>query len=608
MVLWYPAFVAEPNFAISSKFNIEANVTDANNLRDAILAGYRAGNFLETVFSCLTPDDEEREKVALELAALHNDGIIDVVAGFEKLKNNDPNGPDFFLTRRVFEKALPHLDAEVSSVMRCVLRLHRKAGKDLAAGTIFDGFIGFCAKDTSRPAAALKEIEANPDALRDILPATIAAGSQIDNRHYLEQGIRLSQSPDIELRRRAVFSMANLKWPKGMTVPNSAFAALEESAARETDDEILASVVKSAFALFEQDKSQESRAVALIASALPKGGEYTLHGAAVLFGFHTSRLPSPLLDLLLTHLKLVNPEHKGTLDNIDYGLSHLIKTGEHERAIRFLEELLLAYPGKLTLKTFDSAAREILKSGAVMSKILTRWFLRGERTLCEGVHEIAGTHHGDDLRIEIDPAELTSPDFVHVIFIAHKAIGYFFMKPVTAASVVISLMRVAPNDEVLHELGELLLSPLLMNYTGSMREYVAKQAAHESGKVKESIDKALASIEKYLEDLRGVPNLRALHPSQAQRESYRHYMSESMAESMRAAEKQSVFFGLFSRSTLLYGRKSINYIYAGDGQPKRMELPLTNHSVKMEFPRMYNLDPDGVDYMLRVFRLERLRV
>jgi hypothetical protein len=147
-----------------------------------------------------------------------------------------------------------------------------------------------------------------------------------------------------------------------------------------------------------------------------------------------------------------------------------------------------------------------------------------------------------------------------------------------------------------------------MNYTGSMREYVAKQAGRESGKVKETIDKALASIEKYLEDLRSVSSLPALHPSQSQRESYRRQYGRTMAESMRAAEKQSVFYGLFSRSTLLYGRKSINYIYAGDGQPKRMELPLTSHSVKMEFPRMYNLDPDGVDYMLRVFRLERLRV
>jgi hypothetical protein len=237
-----------------------------------------------------------------------------------------------------------------------------------------------------------------------------------------------------------------------------------------------------------------------------------------------------------------------------------------------------------------------------------RWFLHGERTLCEGVHEIAGTHHGGDLHIEIDPAELKPLDVVHVMFIAHKAIGYFFMKPVTAASVVISLMRLAPSDEVLHELGELLLNPLLMNYTGSMREYVAKQAGRESGKVKEAIDRALASIEKYLEDLRTIPRLPALHPSEAQRDSYRRHMAETMAESMRAAEKKSVFLGLFTRSILLYGQKSINYIYGGDGQPKRTEMPLTSHSVQMEFPRMDNLDPYGVDYMLRVFRVERLKV
>ena len=215
--------------------------------------------------------------------------------------------------------------------------------------------------------------------------------------------------------------------------------------------------------------------------------------------------------------------------------------------------------------------------------------------------------HGDDLHIEVDSAELKPLDLTHVMFMARKAIGYFFMKPVTAAGVVISLMRLAPSDEVLHQLGELLLNPLLMNYTGRMREYVANQAGRESGKVKETIDKALASIEKYLQDLRGVPSLPALHPSQSQRESYRRYMSESMAESMRAAEKKSVFYGLFSRSTLLYGRRSINYIRTGDGQPKRMELPLTSHSVKMELPRIHNLDPDGVDYMVRVFRLERLR-
>ena len=106
------------------------------------------------------------------------------------------------------------------------------------------------------------------------------------------------------------------------------------------------------------------------------------------------------------------------------------------------------------------------------------------------------------------------------------------MKPVTAGSIVISLMRVAPDDEVLHELGKLLLSPLLMNYPGSVRQYLTKQAGRESGKVKETIDKALASLEKYVEDLRTVPRLPALHPTQAQRDSYRRHIADTMARSM----------------------------------------------------------------------------
>src|SRR5262249_54903406 len=153
---------------------------------------------------------------------------------------------------------------------------------------------------------------------------------------------------------------------------------------------------------------------------------------------------------------------------------------------QFLEELLVAHPGKLTVKVFDSAARDILTSSPLISKVLTRWFLRGDLHLCQGVEEICGTHYGGDLHIEVDSAELKPLDLIHVMFMAHKAIGYFFMKPITAASLVISLMRLAPNDEVLCNLGELLLNPLLMNYTGSMREYVAKQAGRESGKVKET--------------------------------------------------------------------------------------------------------------------------
>lgn len=580
---------------------------DGKPLRDALLTGARAGHLLQAVHASSNATRGECDELVHELAALHNEGLVDVVAAFEGLKSNAPGGPDFFLTRHVFEKVLPHLSAPVAPVMRCVLGLCREAGQDMAAGTIFNGYIGFCTRDVTRPREALKLIEADPDALADMLAATVAAGSQLDNLYYLAELVRLIRHPSLEVRRCAVFAVARIHWPKGAIVPDTAITALEETVATETDGRILGSATKSAFTLFEQDKTLEERVVALISAVLVKGDEYTLHAASELLWLSTKKLPPALLHLLLTHLKLVKPENIGTINNIDYGIAHLLKHDDPEQGLRFLEDLLVTHNGRLKFETLDSAIGEIRGSSALISKVLTRWFLRGEPVLCEAVHEIVGTHYGDDLCVEIDTSELKPADHVHVIFIAHKAIGYFFMKPVTAASVVISLMRHAPDDETLDVLGELLFDPLLLNYPGGMRDYVDEQAGHESGKIKETIGKALASIEHYLEALRAVPILPALHVGQSQRESYRRHMSESMVESMKAAEKESIFSNLFARSTLLYGNKSINYFYAGDGEPRRMEMPLTSHGVSMEFPRMDAIDPYGLDYMLRVFRQERFR-
>ncbi|MGH8251705.1 MAG: hypothetical protein ACREVI_13600 [Steroidobacteraceae bacterium] len=141
---------------------------DVSTLRNDLLKGYADGDFLETVYTCSLANHDDRDDLALEIAALHNEGLVDVVTAFENLKSKSVNGPDFFLTRHVFEKALPHIDAEVSSVMRCVLRLYRNAGQDMAAGMIFDSFIGFCAKDSSRPRETLAVVEARPDEFADL--------------------------------------------------------------------------------------------------------------------------------------------------------------------------------------------------------------------------------------------------------------------------------------------------------------------------------------------------------------------------------------------------------------------------------------------------------
>ncbi|MEX0830952.1 MAG: hypothetical protein WD032_11970 [Nitrospirales bacterium] len=559
------------------------------------------------VYASLLEDYNDRNELVLELVSLHNEGLIDIVGAFASLKNNLPNGPDFFLTRLVFEEALPALEASVPSVLGCVVQLYKGAGQDLAAGTIIDGFIAFCEKDSSRSREVLAEIEACPDDFIDLLPATLIAGSRIDHPFYLSQVIRLSEDENVELRRGAIFSIGRLNWPDGIMGCDSGFSVLERCIAVETDDHILGNIVKSAFALLQRDTTQVPRAVELIVASLAKGGEYSLHAGSSLFALNTSNLPPTLLDALLVHLARLKTPNNGILDNIDYGISNLLKKDDPEKAIQLLEALLLANPNDLSMEVFKSTVGYILRNKALISKILTRWFLRGDRALCNAVHAIIGMHHGKDFLLEIDSSELEPADLVHMVFVARKAIGYLFMQPTSAASVLISLMRHTTDDKVLASLGELLFDPLLLNFTGKVREYVQQQSCLESGKVEVTIAQSLKAIDVYLEDLRAVGNLAALHPGEGQRETHNRHFSRLMMESMKAAEDQSILLKLVSKSVILYGKKSIFYVYGSDGQSHRKEMTLQCHSTEMEVPRMENLDPFGLDYMLRHFRNEQFK-
>ena len=581
---------------------------DKANRKETLTAAAENGDFLDAVYTSRPTEPDEREDFPLEIAALHNDGHINAVAEFAKLDNTQGSGPDFFMMRLIFEKTLPHIDAPMRDVMHCVLHLYKGAGQDVLAGRIFDSYIAYCEKDPARPLEAMKIIEGEHDQFADALPSTIAAGSRIDNPHYLAEALRLGRHPAKVLRRRAVFALARIDWPKEAKVPEEALAGLERSAT-EDDDEILASVVKSAFAFYQQDKTTEARVIALIDNALSKGDERALHAGSEI---ETKKIPTPLLDVLLGHLKQVKPTNRRTLDNIDYGITSLLKEAAAEKALRFLEELLPLHTGTLTIEVFDSAAGEILGNKTLLSRVTTRWFLNGAPALCKSVCNIIGMSHNDTLPIEIDANELTTKDFKHIVFVARKAVGYLlFMKPVTAASILISLMRPAPDDKTLEWLGRLLLDYLLINYPGSVREYVEDQARQETGKVKATLDKALAELTAYHDTLRAVPALAALHPSQAHREAYNRYMRKSFEASMNEAEKETekecFLLNFFSESTLLYGRKAITYIHDGGVPSRRMEMEIPTISYSTEFPIMEHLDEHGLDYMLRVFRAERLR-
>ncbi len=110
-----------------------------------------------------------------------------------------------------------------------------------------------------------------------------------------------------------------------------------------------------------------------------------------------------------------------------------------------------------------------------------------------------------------------------------------------------------------------------------------------------------------MDDLKSAGTISELHPSESQREAYRRYLSRLMSKSYKDAQEKSVLLSFAKKSVLLYGSKSIDYVYSSDGQSKRMEIPLQSFGTDIKFPRMQNIDPFGMDYMLGVFRVEQIK-
>ena len=581
-------------------------MTRDSDRQERLLAAYQEGNFLEIVYQEYLAERDDRDLVAEDVAALHNKGRIDAVSAFSCLENSPNEGPDFFLTRHVFEKALPLINAPVVDVMSCVQQLYLRAGHDLAAGTIMSEFVNFCAAATDRPKDALMAIEENPDGLADMLPSLVASGSQHEPDAYLAEIARLSENANFNIRHSAIFSYAVFSWPDDMKVPDAAIDILERRLTEEQEDCFFAVIVKAASRFARQDSSTIDRIFSILDKSIENGGELTLHATSEQISSGNSDLPEIIEDLFIDHLKAVDPKNKGTIDKINFGIQRLFKSNKTGKAIDLLEQLILRNEETLSINAFDSTKYEILRNEDLLSKFLTRWFLTSESALCKAIMDIVGSAHGEKLHIKVDVEELEPVTPERIVFLARKATGYLFMKPVTVASIIVSLMKLA-NKETANYLAELLFNPLLRNYPGKTQEFLKLTAKEAQKDTKRAINKALKSLKKYLGRLHEVPDLPALHPPQAHREIYLRRMNEAMSESMKAAEKDSVFLNLVSKSVLLYGRKSITYVYGGSGEPSRTEIPMAAHSFEMEFPRMETLNSFELDYMLRVFRVERFK-
>lgn len=575
------------------KLFVEANGTDS---------------LLDAIYEQALISEDNRRLIPEALIELHNAQKLDVISAFHKLVNKSGRR-DFFMTRHVLEAVLPKIQADLLGVMTCVIHLTAEAGQDMAAGILFRPYIEFCFNNVSRPMEAILLIENNVAELADLLSPSLVAGARHDEKVFVEKAVKLTVSADIELRKRAIFALGKIQYLPASTLPADAIHAIESAVSTETDDQLLAASLRAAFDIFQQNKSLEPQVVSIISKALAKGADNTLYAASEVIGFYAELIPAGVEKILLEYLLNVNSEHKGTLDNIDYGLHKLLAREDPATGVAFIEQLLTTSNGKINLDVLDSCKSELYKNrNGLLDRLTTRWLSAGNPFLCRALAKIIKNRDEKGAQLKIDPSELGETDLKHLLFIARKAIGFLFFNPVTATGLILSLLPFAKDEETRAALAEHIFDPLLINYPGQVRSYLESlDSESENANILAAAKQAIQKFDSYLEDLKPTKNLKEHLPSLDNREAYRKHFAREMAASMKEAEKQSVFLSIIHKSVLLYGRKSISYVQSQNAPTNRMEIPLQSFSTSIEVPRLQNIDPLGLEYFLRVFKYEEIR-
>lgn len=574
-----------------------------NSIQNKLIEISNKDSFLEEVYQLYLNNSDDRSAIGQELATLHNQGIINIVAKFQNLKKSS-QGHNFFYTRYIFEDALPALNAPVLEIMDCVKHLTIEAGNDLAAGTTVSSFITYCEANNTRPHEVLTHAFTDIEESFDFIAPALIAGSKANLQEFVNKAIELTSHENIDVCTKATFALGRINYLENTPLIHSALEALNSMVHTKYSDNLFATTLKSIFLLYTLDKKNEIEVVELIKFVLNYKESIILHNASDIFAFNNSDIPKSMLDLFLEALVEVKPENTGTLQNIDLGLNHLLEINMEDKAFIFIDKLLTLNKGVISISLFKSFTHTIQKNKHQLNKLITRWLLAKSVLFGHATSDLIGNYSDKGTKLKADLTQLEHRQKDIHLFLARKACAWFFLHPVSAVSFIISLVDSASEDEV-ESIQEIIFNPLLISYSGSVKDYLNEIDKESSEKVQTTIGHLLKELDSYHDGLRSAKEITELSPTISQREAYQRKWNRLMSDSFKEAPKGflSEIFG--KPSILLYGNSSIHYIHYGANDNKnRQVMPMHSISHSIEFPALEFLDPHGLDYMLRIFKLE----
>ncbi|MBO9707971.1 MAG: hypothetical protein J7521_07155 [Caulobacter sp.] len=554
---------------------------------------------LLTLFAPATPAagliarlEDLSSKAAMEAGArcakLHNAGELDARRLMHDPALANHESWQLFPFHSFVDGVVADLDISVDEM---IAFLPAVAPPSQDSGLPLGGFKRWCQADARRWAAIAGEAKAGNATVTPFVSVALQASDDLD---LISEFIHLGGSD----RAMAIHALGHLSTTGDL--PDRTLTLLQSLLGEE--DQVNADLVFSASWVCDHAAGRvQSAYERLIAKAAPLAGPKTVKEFARIPQLFSKLLTPAIAASVASALDRTDLDDANAVANLDQGLRQLLRSGFEKQAIDIVSRILSTEGHALTLSDFDDFGGA-LKAAGLRDQTMVRWLLSGEPALCREMTSLL-----DVMRSEGSPLKITDDDLAlsdeDLMYLCRKSAGFLFSKPVSAASILVAVLRVA-NAQVADQVSALLFDPLLTNFPGSVTRYL--ESLPRTDRAYAGSRAALERSQSYEDDLSSVGRLRELAPSEEQRQTQHRIEREEHRRISKEASDKSIFARIFTKKLVLHGRKVRSVVPPlGSGAPRVMETELHGQSYSYELARGEIADTVGVHYQLFRFKRER---
>jgi len=527
------------------------------------------------------------------LCELHNAGLVKLASDqnlseIEALEHND-----FWIVFHPLEKAIPNLNCDHHDVLKLIHTLVQKAGSDLAAGV---------------PNLALSTwSKNNPDKARQIIDGIkrlddlclahgVFAVVGLGDEAQAVDLVRHDNATVSGIGLRAIGRMENLSARAIKEGVDYAFGVLET----ETEFDLRVAAIEAAFRLWEKLGPSESYRQREFIEAIGKRGDANeLSVLSAMLFYHDKGLPKESIDQVLGLLETLPSNSAATLSNLDHAIKENDDRWDFRRVARVFSTCIPRLDGRARKKDYYSFAKWVWGTPDHSSYLFADWLCEGELSLCSFLVELLEVC-AKEAEVWIQKPHLP-PDNNDQIFMARKCVGFLWHREVTAASILLSIVKYG-QTKARAEAEDILFDPLLLSYGGDLRVFIESQCSSASKRISECAKRLISKHDAHNAGLETTRNLVELLPSIERRRAVAMKDRERNRDIQKKAHEMSVFADLVTHQTLLYGRKNFSIIHGAEGEKHPSISPLSEFSHSVELPRLMVIDPVGFNARITFFR------